>query len=167
MNRRFFRYHYLRFIRLEGAPKFIARGIMVGIFIGATPTLPFHTVLTLLFAILFRGSKIAAILACTFISNPFTFVPQYYLAWWFGSMLTPYNLSWSRIRHLVTVTSEHANMQETLKNLSQFGGDSIILMLTGGIVLALPLTIAGYFLSHSLFISIRKKRRQQIAVVKE
>ena len=72
------KYYYLRFIRLRGKPSVLARGVAVGIFIGITPTIPFHTILALIFAYVLRGSKIAALLATFLVSNPLTFFLQYY-----------------------------------------------------------------------------------------
>ena len=46
--------------RLEGDPHFIALGLAIGVFVGFTPTIPFHTVLAVALAFLFKGSKAAA-----------------------------------------------------------------------------------------------------------
>ncbi|MBW2465955.1 MAG: DUF2062 domain-containing protein, partial [Deltaproteobacteria bacterium] len=92
--RRAARYYYLRFIRLRGEPSVLARGIAVGTFIGITPTIPFHTILALLFSFILRGSKVAALLASVLVSNPLTFFPQYYFSWKIGNWFTPGNHSW-------------------------------------------------------------------------
>ena len=63
------RYYYLKFIRLKGDPSSLARGVAVGTFIGITPTIPFHTVMTLALAFLLRGSKVAALLATVIVSR--------------------------------------------------------------------------------------------------
>jgi uncharacterized protein (DUF2062 family) len=74
------KYYYLRFLRLRGKPGELARGVAIGIFVGITPTIPFHTILALILAMILRGSKIAALLATVLVSNPLTFVSQkYYL----------------------------------------------------------------------------------------
>ena len=78
--RRASRYYYLKFIRLRGNPGVLARGVAVGTFVGITPTIPFHTVLALFLAFILRGSKIAALLTSVLISNPLTFLLQYYLS---------------------------------------------------------------------------------------
>ena len=56
------KYHWLKFRRLQGDPRKVALGAAIGIFIGITPTLPFHTFLILGLAPLFRASVIAAYL---------------------------------------------------------------------------------------------------------
>ncbi|MDA3785874.1 MAG: DUF2062 domain-containing protein, partial [Deltaproteobacteria bacterium] len=97
MALRLIKYHYLRFLRLPGNPRSIARCIAVGIFIGITPTIPLHTLLVLAFCLLFKASKVAGVLASMVVSNPFTVVFQYYLSWRMGSVIFPDLLSWQRL----------------------------------------------------------------------
>jgi len=158
MNSRFFRYYYLRFIRLQGDPREIARGIALGIFIGITPTIPLHTVLILLLAIFLRASKLAGLLASCVVSNPLTFFFQYYLSWRLGTWLTPYELSWERIHEIMAIISGHIGFQKTMAELSKLGWESIAVMLVGGAVLALPFAVAGYFLSLYFYNKLRRKR---------
>jgi uncharacterized protein len=91
------RYYYLRFLRLQDHPHVLARGVAIGLFIGGTPTMPFHTVLTLLLAVILRGSKLAALIAGFVITNPLTVFPIYFLCWWLGSLLTGSDLCWEQI----------------------------------------------------------------------
>jgi len=163
MNSRFFRYYYLRFIRLQGDPREIARGIALGIFIGITPTIPLHTVLILLLAIFFRASKLAGLLASCVVSNPLTFFFQYYLSWRIGTWLTPYELSWERIHEIMAIISGHIGFEKTLAELSKLGWESIAVMLVGGAVLALPIAVVGYFLSLYFYNTLRRRRFKQRA----
>ncbi|MCB2181093.1 MAG: DUF2062 domain-containing protein [Desulfobulbaceae bacterium] len=160
---RFFRYYYLRFIRLQGDPKEIARGVAIGVFIGITPTIPLHTILIIATALFCRASKLAGILAGCLVSNPITFFFQYYFSWRLGTLLTPYELSWERIHELMAIITGHLGFKETLAELSKLGWHAISLMLVGGVVLALPFTIASYFLSLYFYKSIRRKRLRQRA----
>jgi hypothetical protein len=84
------RYYKLRFLRLKGDPKSIARGVALGTFIGITPTLPLH-IATPIIAPLIRQSH-GAFLAG--LRSALTYFPQYYLS---GSSvrLTP-DLTWER-----------------------------------------------------------------------
>ncbi|HDK43148.1 MAG TPA: DUF2062 domain-containing protein, partial [Desulfobacteraceae bacterium] len=78
-------------------------GTAIGIFVGITPTMPLHTVTIIGLTLLLRASTIAALIAATAISNPLTFVPQYYLAWKVGNTLLPGRLSWERLQGLMQV----------------------------------------------------------------
>jgi uncharacterized protein (DUF2062 family) len=165
MNRRFFRYYYLKFIRLQGDPEEIARGVAIGVFIGITPTIPLHTILILAIALLLRAGKIAGLLASCVVSNPLTFFFQYYLSWRIGTWLLPYDLSWERIQSVMAVISGHSSFRTSIEALGKLGGEAILVMLTGGILLAIPFTIASYFLSLSFFKSLRKKNKKRIAEI--
>lgn len=155
------KYFYLKFIRLKGDPATLARGVAVGTFIGITPTIPFHTVLTLSLALLLRGSKIAALLASVMVSNPLTFLPQYYFSWQLGNWLTPGKHSWEEVSILINAILNDGNFGETLAALGKMGMTSLVILIGGGIILAIPFTIAFYFLSYWLFSSIRKKRLEK------
>lgn len=54
-----------------------------------------------------------------------------------------------------------ASYGETFTALGEIGLNSFMILLAGGIVLALPFTIAFYFLSDRLFRSIQKKRLEK------
>jgi uncharacterized protein len=161
MNTRFFRYYYLRFIRLQGDPEEVARGVAIGIFIGITPTIPLHTVLILFIALLLRAGKIAGLLASCVVSNPLTFFFQYYLSWRIGTWLLPYDLSWERIQSVMSVISGHSSFKASLEAFSRLGGEAILVMLSGGIILALPFTIVSYFLSLSFFKKLRRRKKKK------
>ncbi|MEO0852065.1 MAG: DUF2062 domain-containing protein, partial [Cyanobacteria bacterium J06648_11] len=70
------RYFYLRLIRLQATPAEIARGLAVGVFAGMFPAFGFQTIVSVLFATVIRGNKLAAA-AATWVSNPLTYVPIY------------------------------------------------------------------------------------------
>ena len=155
------KYYYLRFIRLRGKPTVLARGVAVGIFVGVTPTIPFHTILALVFAYVLRGSKIAALLATVLVSNPLTFFLQYYLSFRIGNWLTPGNISWEKMTELMDALSNGADFSESLSALGHMGLEALLLLLTGGIILAIPFTIASYVLSFLFFRSMQQRRREK------
>ena len=155
------KYYYLRFIRLRGKPTVLARGVAVGIFVGVTPTIPFHTILALVFAYVLRGSKIAALLATVLVSNPLTFFLQYYLSFRIGNWLTPRNISWEKMTEIMDALSNGADFSESLSALGHMGLEALLLLLTGGIILAIPFTIASYVLSFLFFRSMQQRRREK------
>ncbi len=66
-----------RYFPLAGDPREIAAGMALGVFVSFTPTIPFHTLLAILLALIFRASKSAAALG-VWIGNPVFTVPFYY-----------------------------------------------------------------------------------------
>ncbi|MCD6389300.1 MAG: DUF2062 domain-containing protein [Desulfobulbaceae bacterium] len=156
--KRALRYYYIKFIRLKGDPDVLARGVAIGIFIGITPTIPLHTGLDIFFALAFRASKIAALLASMMVSNPLTFFLQYYFSWCIGNWLTPRDLSWARISQVMDVLTSEATFRETLQAIMDLGVETITVMVLGGCLLALPLSVTGYFASLRFFTVLQKKR---------
>lgn len=155
------RYYKLRFQRLRGDPDFLAMGVAVGAFIGITPTIPFHTVLVLGLALLLRGSKIAALLTSVLVSNPLTFFFQYYFSWKIGAWVAGSDISWSRVAGVVEQITTGAGFRESLQAVGELGRESILVLVLGGCILALPLSVAAFFLARSFFRTVRKKRQEK------
>jgi uncharacterized protein (DUF2062 family) len=159
--KRFFRYYFLRFKRLQGQPEIIARGIAIGLFIGITPTIPLHTILLLALCFPLRASKVAALLASVIICNPVTLFLQYYLCWQVGSLFFPGLLSWEKMQQTLVVLSHshgYEGFRQSMIAISLLGVDAAIVMLTGGLVIAVPVTLLGYYYSLKFFRKLRKKK---------
>ncbi|MEN8256485.1 MAG: DUF2062 domain-containing protein [Thermodesulfobacteriota bacterium] len=173
MPTRLVRYHYLKFLRLQGDPKIIARGVAIGIFIGITPTIPLHTVLILGTCLIFRASKVAGILASVVVSNPLTFFIQYYLSWLVGTAIFPGLLSWQRLQEMMDVLSSAAGYEgfkASLTAISSLGLDAITVLVVGGTLLALPFTALSYYYSLKLFTKLRdtrQRKKEQVALSDE
>ncbi|MGB5975592.1 MAG: DUF2062 domain-containing protein [Nodosilinea sp.] len=83
--RRQLRYVYLRFLRLQGTPEQLARGLASGVFSGCFPLFGFQIIIGIAVATVLRGNRIMAA-ASTWVSNPFTYVPifafNYQVGYW-------------------------------------------------------------------------------------
>lgn len=155
------KYYYLKFLRLQGDPHSLAMGVAIGLFIGITPTVPLHTAFIIILAWPLRGNILAGLLAATAISNPLTWLPQYYFSWRLGNWLLPGHLSWERIQSLLSLFASGASFKQSLALLGQLGLEAAAVMLVGGILLAIPFTCAGYILTLKFFRAIRKKRMEK------
>ncbi len=158
------RYYYLRFVRLKGDPHSLARGFAIGAFVGATPTIPLHTILTLALALLGRGSKIAALLGSVLVSNPLTILLQYFLAWKIGNRIIATGLSWEIINNELATIFAGAGFMESLATLGRLGLTTITTLLLGGCLLALPIAAVAYVASYQFFVAIRKKYAEKHAL---
>jgi len=69
--RRYLRYIYLRLVRVHDAPKKVAGGFALGVFLGVFPTFGIAIPLSYVLATLFRINRAAAITG-SLIMNPFT-----------------------------------------------------------------------------------------------
>jgi len=129
----------------DNSPDHIALGVAIGIFIACSPFLGIHTVASLGFALLFRASRLAAVLG-TLVNNPITMAFIYLLEIKIGSWVLGYSLS----------------MPEGLWNdfveLFSLGRQVLLSIMTGFVILGIVSAAAAYFLTRTAVISIRKKR---------
>ena len=83
----------------EGTPAQRARGMALGVFSGCFPFFGFQTLLGVMLASLFRGNRLLAATG-TWISNPFTYLPLYWLNYKIGSSVLRDNRAAPELSHL-------------------------------------------------------------------
>lgn len=159
--KRLSRLYYLKFKRLQGSPQFLAKGTAIGTFLGITPIIPLHTLLVILVTLLTRTSTVAAFLATLIVCNPFTYVAQYYFSIVIGNAVTPYDFNWERMKTVLDILIAKPGFTESLQAFVSLGLEAAIVLVVGGSILALPFSIASYFLSLRFFIKIQDKKRQK------
>ena len=150
--KRTLKYHWLKFRRLQGDPKKLALGAALGIFIGVTPTIPFHTFLALSLAPLLRVSVITAYMGI-WISNPLTWVPQYLLAYEVGRYIV--------FRGEPLRIPAQANLSAFLDLLWRGG----LALQVGGLIISLPPAIAAYFFTLWAVKRYRQRRARLLQSV--
>ncbi len=133
--KKYFQAFIERFKRLRGDPEYVARGMAAGVFIGITPTVPFHTALSLALATLVRGSRPAAVLGC-WIGNPVT-MPLFYIASYEVGMLL-------LGKSLPAVPLQQQSLPELLK----LGSDIVFAMIAGGFIIAAVPAVLAYFITR-------------------
>lgn len=159
--RRTSRYYFLRLLRLKGSPHSIALGAAIGVFVGMTPTIPLHTIIILILTLLTRTSFIAGLTTSLLVSNPLTYVPQYYLALVLGNLITPFQLDWERVKEVLELILADASFEARVSPLLSIGYEAVVVMLAGGFAMALPLGVMSYYLCHYLVATYRRKRRHK------
>ena len=130
--------------QLHGDPHYVAMGMAIGVFIGITPTMPFHTVIAVALAFIFRGSKAAAALGVWF-CNPLT-APLFY---------------WGSYKAGMFILDDPASFNvkfESILELLKLGTDVTIAMITGGVILGIFPGIVAYFVTRKIFIAIRSRK---------
>lgn len=154
--RKFLRRLYERFVKIRGRPREIALGFALGLFIGMSPTMGIQMPIAVFVAAIFQWSKISAAVG-VWITNPFTAPFIYGLTYVVGarllglkaSLTLPNNLSWDLLKELI------ANAPLIFGALA-----------AGGIIIGLPLAVAGYFLSYGAVNKYQQKVKDQIAARK-
>ncbi|WP_238549124.1 DUF2062 domain-containing protein [Acaryochloris marina] len=143
------RYLYLRFIRLQGSPDAIARGLSVGAFAGMFPIFGFQIIFGVFLAACVRGNKLTAA-AATWISNPFTYLPLFAFNFHLGQWLLQANeFDFDQLQKL------------DWQGLLALGPGFIATWFTGCFVMGCLAAIIGYLLGLWLIQHLRKKHRSQ------
>lgn len=131
----------LRLFRRAGAPKEIAAGVAVGIFIAALPVLGLQVPLALAASTLLKklGFSVSGISAASgvWLNNPLTMVPMYTATYFVGLPLARWLLA----------TPAHAATSMPSLSISSLGGEAALALTLGGFLLGLPLAYLGYRLT--------------------
>jgi len=142
-----FKTFYDKFISLKGEPEAIAAGLAIGVFVGVTPTIPFHTGIIVLIGLLFRQNITAGYLGAWMISNPLT-VPLLYLSQY---ELGRFLLGMERSRFAIA--------DYTLGSITALGWEILLPLQTGGILMAPFFAIPAYFIARRLITVIRARSK--------
>lgn len=144
LKRRLHRF-YKSFISLKGEPRAICAALAMGVFVGVTPTIPFHTVIIVALGLLFKLNLTAAYLGSWLISNPVT-IPFFYLAQYeLGHLM----LGMARCPFALTDYS--------MRSLLELGMEILLPLLTGGIVMAPLIALGAYVISYRFLTAFRAR----------
>lgn len=144
----------MRLARLQGDPHYIALGLAIGVFISATPTIPFHTALGVGLAFIFKGSKPAAAIG-VWLSNPVT-IPFFYIASYktgaflIGSGSSDKNVS---IMSLLETFEGHIPLGEKFSIITGFITQNVEIaysLILGGFIIGIPPAVLTYFLTKRI-----------------
>ncbi len=141
------RQYGLKIKQLQGDPHYVALGMAIGVFVGVTPTIPFHTVFAVALAFAFRCSKPAAAIGVWF-ANPVT-IPFFY---W-----TSY-----KVGLLFWGNSSDLDIQkyESVFEIFKLGLDVFLAMILGGILIGIPPAIVLYFITRKIFDKLRSRTQK-------
>ena len=131
---------------LHGEPRYVAMGMAVGIFVSATPTIPFQTLIAVAICLILRGSKAAAAVG-VWLSNPLT-IPIFYLA------------SYKTGAILLGVSNGHAISSYKAADMLELGVDITVAAVAGGIVIGIILGVVAYFLTFRAVTKIRSREKR-------
>jgi uncharacterized protein (DUF2062 family) len=146
------RYHWLKFKRLQGDPRKLAWGMALGVFVGMTPTVPFHTAAVLILAPVLGISPVTAYLGI-WIMNPLTIAPIYLAAYKVGQFLL--------FRGESLTLPANFDVASTLQLLWRGG----LALQVGGVIIAIPPAIVSYFLTLWAVQRYRQQKARKAADV--
>jgi len=138
---------YDRFISLKGEPADIAMGMAIGVFIGVTPTIPFHTAMIIAVGILFKQNITAGYLGSWLISNPLTIPLFYFSQYELGRLI------------LGLQKSAWALNDYSLASVMSLGWHILFPLLIGGVITAPFFAVPAYFLARRFVLVLRERNQ--------
>jgi len=145
--------HWLRVTGcLRRGPEAAARGIAMGLFIALTPTVGMQTLLLVGLCMVSRANFLAAF-AVSWVANPFTIGPLYWLFHKLGESV---------------FEALFSGLWPLSPGFVDGLGDEILYMAIGSVLVAVPAAIAGYWVTHGVrgVINARRRVRQERIRVK-
>jgi uncharacterized protein (DUF2062 family) len=129
-----------KLIAHERSPRKLAATVCLGVYIGISPLVGFHTVMTFLFGWLFALNMAVLFSVSILIHNPWTTLPIYALDHYFGQWLFEiFNIDSMQFD---PAWVESCNMM--LKSYTGISGLSLSAFLVGGNLLALGISVMLY-----------------------
>jgi uncharacterized protein (DUF2062 family) len=132
-----------RLLHIEDTPERTALAFSIGIFLGFSPFLGFHTLTGLVIAFLFRLNRVAVLLGI-WSNTPWWMVPYYTFATWFGMRVTRFRLNGSTLREIFCLGKDQGflNSEFWIGLMSQRG--LLLSFLIGSMILAFLLALMAY-----------------------
>lgn len=154
--RRLFRYFYVRFLRMRSSPEAIARGMAAGVFAGSFPLMGLQIIIGVAIAAIVRGNKAIAA-ASTWISNPLTYVPLFWLNFQIGRWL---------LRFPPTTELSIGSSSWHWNTFMSMGVQVFFSLMVGSLVVGLAASVVGYFLGLAIaqrvqHVQYRKKSQKK------
>jgi uncharacterized protein (DUF2062 family) len=153
-----------KLLHIEDTPERTALAYAIGIFLGFSPFLGFHTLFGLAIAFLFGLNRVAILLG-VWTNTPWWIVPFYMVATWVGMWVTGFWIEWTTLKEIFQWGTErgltNSNLWERIT--SQWG--LLLSFLTGSLILCTLLGVVAYPLSLKWIKFYRLKRGKQIVEI--
>lgn len=150
-----------KLLRIEETPERTALAYAIGIFLGFSPFLGFHTLLGLTIAFLFGLNRVAILLG-VWTNTPWWVVPFYMVATWVGMWVTGFWIEWATLKEIFQLGTGRGLMSSNFweRVTSQWG--LLLSFLAGSLILCTLLSVVAYPLSLKWIKFYRLKRGKQV-----
>jgi uncharacterized protein (DUF2062 family) len=155
---RFSRYYFLRFVRIKGDPHDLALGMALGIFSAMLPIIPLHIALAVALALVFRVSKITALIG-VWISNPFNWYILYFFNYRIGAFILNLHEDNRGFSSIMSMETSEWTM-DTILRIAHASWDIIAALVVGGLIMGVAAAVPSYFIFLRLFNLIRDWRQK-------
>jgi uncharacterized protein (DUF2062 family) len=135
-----------KLLHIEDTPERMALAYSIGIFLGFSPFLGFHTLTALAIAFLFNLNRVAILLG-TWSNTPWWIVPYYMMATWVGMWVTGFCIDGKTLKEIFKLGMDQGFMSSDFwsRIASQWG--LLLSFGIGSLILAILLSLIAYPLS--------------------
>jgi uncharacterized protein (DUF2062 family) len=153
---------FKKLLHIEDTPERTALAYSVGIFLGFSPFLGFHTLTGLAIAFLFNLNRVA-ILVGVWSNTPWWIVPYYTIATWVGTWVTGFRIDKVSLKGMFQLGMDQGFMSSDFwsRVASQWG--LLLSFAIGSLILAALLALAAYPLSLRWMKFYRSRSKEQRA----
>jgi len=156
------KYYIEKIKELHGDPHYVSLGMAIGVFIGITPTIPFHTIIAVALAVRLKASKPAAILG-VWVSNPMTVVFLYFACYKTGFLFFENTTgAFESIERLIHHLESDIRLSEKVSYFNGFiktQARMFLVMNFGGLLLGLPSGLITYIITKGFFTRLRGNKK--------
>lgn len=156
------------FVTSTNPPWFDARGVAVGLAVGFGCPVGGQVITLVLLRMIFRFNSIIAF-AFTWVSNPFTMIPQYYLYFSIGSFILgkPLNITPETFKELMRPLLDGGYFWESFHSFLSLGEGLVIRWFLTGAILASVTGVLGYLIAYQVQRYRCRRKAEQMGVTYE
>ena len=132
-----------KLLHIEDTPERTALAFSVGIFVGFSPFLGFHTLTGLAIAFLFKLNRVAMLLG-VWLNTPWWLVPYYTVATWLGMWVIRFRINGATFNEIFRLGKDQGFITSDfwIRVSSQWG--FLLSFTIGSLILAALLSLAAY-----------------------
>jgi len=147
-----------KLLMLDDTPHRIALGMAIGVFVAWTPTIGFQMLLAVPLAWLLGANRMASFIG-VYLSNPFTFLPMYWLDYLLGAMLLGNPLTYGEFHEILM----RSDWTEWWMGLLGIGLEVAAAIWLGGLILGALFGVLGYVFTLWLVRGLRPSTFEKLA----
>lgn len=148
-----------KLLHIEDTPERTALAYAIGIFLGFSPFLGFHTLAGLAVAFLFRLNRVAILLG-VWSNTPWWIAPYYVVATWVGMWVTGFRIDWPKLKEIFQWGMDQGFLASDFWSRIASHSGLLLSFGIGSLVLATLLGLIAYPLSLKWIKFYRSRKKQ-------
>lgn len=147
-----------KLLHIEDTPERTALAFSIGIFLGFSPFLGFHTLAGLAIAFLFGLNRVAILLG-VWSNTPWWIVPYYMGATWVGMWVTGFWIDWATLKEIFQFGADQGYMSSDFWNRIASQWSLLLSFLIGSLIFCTLFGLIAYPLSLRWILFYRSQKK--------